>query len=93
MFRKCSFEICRTVVNIFGQEATHEWTRLLKLERIPRERAQSQGESASNTTSATTDATIHSRAKCSFTDFTENIQLKLKQWMEMENTEPSMTMI
>ena len=32
MFRKCSFEICHTVVNIFGQEATHEWTCLLKLE-------------------------------------------------------------
>ena len=51
--------------------------------RIPREhrerQGERQGESASNTTSATTDATIHSRTKCSFTDFTENIQLKLKQ--------------
>ena len=47
--------------------------------RIPREHRERPGESASNTTSATTDATIHSRAKCSFTDFTENIQLKLKQ--------------
>ena len=92
MFRKCSFEICHTVVNIFGQEATHEWTCLLKLDfHVSTETG--RGESASNTTSATTDATIHSRAKCSFTDFTENIQLKLKQWMEIENTEPSMTII